>query len=320
MSANVSAVAFVAHPRLELSTVRWQEGLEKPRTKHRGLPMSPVGLTRSPLECVTPPSDRRPWTKSTTCFSRRNGGDIELRSGGRLKTRAIPFFGSAKSFLITVGLVVLLILCVQYAVHNSPAVFSPGQGAESRVIGHGKGAMNKQGKNREWASLNENERKAATFLGFDAESWDTDNKVYIDRLTWDELSSAQKQAAKELSFRKSSWNEDMFVETYERSWNELTQEQKSAAKELGYKRSTWDRDSPVWSDDKRWSQLNERQQASAVILGYTELEWNDTRRVYEKSWDQLNQVQRIAAEELGYNKKSWDRDRSTPPPSHTHHC
>jgi hypothetical protein len=80
--------------------------------------------------------------------------------------------------------------------------------SQSTVVGHGAGAQTKVGKNRLWSELSDSERKAASFLGFDAESWDTDNKVYIDRLTWEELSPAQRKAAKALSFNKKTWNDE----------------------------------------------------------------------------------------------------------------
>jgi len=205
--------------------------------------------------------------------------------------------------------VAALVLITNFASLQTLPAFSQSQRVESTVVGHGAGAQTKVGKNRLWSELTDSERKAASFLGFDAESWDTDNKVYIDRLTWDELSPAQRKAAKTLSFNKKTWNDEVFVDVYERSWGELTSEQKAAAHELGYSRNSWDRDLPAWSDSKAWRELSSSQQAAAVIIGYTPQEWDDTRRVYEKEWKQLNQVQKLAAEELGYNEKRWNRDK-----------
>jgi hypothetical protein len=89
-----------------------------------------------------------------------------------------------------------------------PPAYSQSQAATSTVIGHGAGAQTKAGKNRAWAELSKQEQDAARFLGFDGDSWDTDNKVYIDRLLWEQLSPAQRKAAKTLAFNKKTWNDE----------------------------------------------------------------------------------------------------------------
>lgn len=100
-----------------------------------------------------------------------------------------------------------------FATSSNPPAYSQSQaGSTVTVIGHGAGAQTKVGKNRAWADLSVQEQDAAQFLGFDGESWDTDNKVYIDRLTWEQLSPSQRKAAKTLKFNKKTWNDEGAIE------------------------------------------------------------------------------------------------------------
>ncbi len=159
-----------------------------------------LGLSNAVCESSTRPCFTNPAARSTANSAWRNF---------RVSFRPIPLsMNLMKRRDIFLPSVAALALIVNFASLQSLPAFSQSQRVESTVVGHGAGAQTKVGKNRLWSELNDSERKAASFLGFDAESWDTDNKVYIDRLTWDELSPAQRKAAKTLSFNKKTWNDE----------------------------------------------------------------------------------------------------------------
>ena len=204
------------------------------------------------------------------------------------------------------------------------------------VIGHGAGAQTKVGKNRAWSDLSETEREAARFLGFDAESWDTDSKVYIDRLTWEELSPAQRKAAKTLSFNKKTWNDD--GKPYEAARMPLhTRVQSIIAraveinvgmliflpvafahcnlnlKMLCERYHIVPPTLAVFVDiyERSWGELTSEQKAAAKELGYRRSVWDRDGPVWSdsKAWRDLTKRQQAAAATIGYTPQEWDETR-----------
>ena len=148
----------------------------------------------------------RGWEASDSWKSEANFVDDNKRMPLLFSRSAVPLL-QRRGFLVSSAALMLL----SFVTSPNQLAYSQSEYNKTNspnVIGHGAGAQTKVGKNRAWSDLSETEREAARFLGFDAESWDTDSKVYIDRLTWEELSPAQRKAAKTLSFNKKTWNDD----------------------------------------------------------------------------------------------------------------
>jgi len=60
----------------------------------------------------------------------------------------------------------------------------------------------------DWDDLNDEQRAAATTLGYNKKSWDKDKSVPAEDKDWSELTSAEKGAARVLGYTQASWDAD----------------------------------------------------------------------------------------------------------------
>jgi len=172
-------------------------------------------------------------------------------------------------------------------------------------------------------------------------------------LAWDDLPFSTKIAATTLGHDEATWNSngETFADLI--YWGDLTQEQKEAAITLGYDEYMWDmlrgfvdpvteppaptnvptgaptvqvtatrqinNANPTKTDwgTYLWRDLPNEIRDHARILGYSERTWNNGERIAVDGmyWDELSWEQWTAAQALGFTKETWDKHVITEPPA-----
>ena len=172
-------------------------------------------------------------------------------------------------------------------------------------------------------------------------------------LAWDDLPFSTKIAATTLGHDEATWNSngETFADLI--YWGDLTQEQKEAAITLGYDEYMWDmlrgfvdpvteppaptnvptgaptvqvtatrqinNANPTKTDwgTYLWRDLPNEIRDHARILGYSERTWNNGERIAVDGmyWDELSWEQWTAAQALGFTMESWDKHVITEPPA-----
>ena len=113
---------------------------------------------------------------------------------------------------------------------------------------------------KSWAELTDDERAAATYLGFSENSWDTRAPLAATKV-WASLATMEKIAATKLGFTETTWDnesgEEVQPPSSKKSWWEMNEQELAALIVLGYRQMNWDNwpsEQPA-SFSKLWNKL-----------------------------------------------------------------
>lgn len=131
----------------------------------------------------------------------------------------------------------------------------------------------------------------------------TDTKY--ETVMWDDLPKEAQEAATVLGFDKESWNTDAWLDIQDYWWEDLSEEQAAAATALGWDKTSWDNK----YEDSKWDDVPADVQKAATSLGFTQEMWDDDdwpEGLAEKDYADLTKEEASAVAVLGYNKIDWD--------------
>lgn len=126
--------------------------------------------------------------------------------------------------------------------------------------------------------LSADERVAAEILGYSAESWEHGDPPACS-LVWQKLDDEQRAAATALGYEKVIWDAEYDVDPHtpgkdKEAWIFLTIAEKHAATALGYERTSWDEGWQLERCERPWAALNQWNRCDAAVLGYTPELWD----------------------------------------------
>ena len=119
-----------------------------------------------------------------------------------------------------------------------------------------------------WENLTDDEKAAATYLGFGQRSWDT-REPRAAKLAWANLKIMQQLAAKKLGYTETSWDnvsgDEVQPDMAKMTWVELNDQQRGALIALGYRQINWDN----WPDPQPESFSKEYAELSSCGEDYS---------------------------------------------------
>jgi len=122
-----------------------------------------------------------------------------------------------------------------------------------------------RGRKLQWIDLSSEQRQAAKYLGYTAETWEAKYMAHQD-LEWSELDEISQKAWMTLGYNEYRWDEEVLPATAEKDWIDLTAEHRASAMLLGYTHASWDEHEP--GKGTEGSNANPASLAFPVMLGY----------------------------------------------------
>lgn len=137
-----------------------------------------------------------------------------------------------------------------------------------------------------WDDLKYSEKRLWGILGWNAESWESDDPATIpvsETTAWNKLTKEEQVAAAALGYDEERWTEiqvrvpESDVDEFwsAQSWDDLKYSEKRLWGILGWDAETWagNADEPS-SAATTWTELTPEEQVAATQLGYTEEAWD----------------------------------------------
>jgi len=141
---------------------------------------------------------------------------------------------------------------------------------------------------QEWTALTPTEQILWGKLGWNQASWDEEIEAPdSEDKDWAELSDEERIAATQLGYVEETWNGVEVQEIREpegnvedfwnaQEWTTLTPAEQALWEKLGWSQASWDEEIEAPdSEDKDWAELDEEEQSAASQLGYTEALWDE---------------------------------------------
>jgi len=126
-----------------------------------------------------------------------------------------------------------------------------------------------------WAELTEEQRDAATLLGWSKATWDGDReKVVEDQV--DDVAAVQDplDGVPDSAPLEDEVNED---KAWDYSWAELTEEQRNAALILEFDQEMWEAGLKTPACELSWDEMTEAQEDAAALLGWNKATWDGNK-------------------------------------------
>ena len=124
--------------------------------------------------------------------------------------------------------------------------------------------------NLQWSKLPLKARKAAETLGWTEEQWNTEKWSDIEEYWYEDLSEEQKAAATELGWDAAAWD----GQYEDQDWSDLPAAAQKAAKALGFTQEMWDDDEwPEDVEEAAWEDITGDKKKALQVLGYNRWDW-----------------------------------------------